>query len=257
MLRDENGMLDGYVYIDVNGRDPGSYVTEAARLVRDRVPLPAGYSLAWSGQYEAMERVRGRLREVVPLVLALVFALLYLNTRSAARTMLILLAVPFSCVGACWLLWALGYNLSVGVWVGMIALMGVDAETGMFMVLYIDLAVEEWRQRGRLTSRGELREAIVYGAARRIRPKFMTVATMFLGLVPILFATGAGSDVMKRIAAPMAGGIFTSFLLELIVYPPLYELWLGRKMEWQAGGTLHSPRSASSGITEAVLGAGQ
>jgi Cu(I)/Ag(I) efflux system membrane protein CusA/SilA len=239
MLRDENGMLDGYVYIDVNGRDLGSYVAEAARLVRDRVPLPPGYSLAWSGQYEAMERVRGRLREVVPLVLALVFALLYLNTRSAGRTLLILLAVPFSCVGACWLLWALGYNMSVGVWVGMIALMGVDAETGMFMVLYIDLAVEEWRQRGRLTSRRELREAIVYGAARRIRPKFMTVATMFLGLVPILFATGAGSDVMKRIAAPMAGGIFTSFLLELLVYPPLYELCLIPKLERSTSGEVY------------------
>jgi Cu(I)/Ag(I) efflux system membrane protein CusA/SilA len=228
MLRDENGMLDGYVYVDLAGRDAGSYVREAAPLLRDRVKLPPGYSIAWSGQFEAMQRVRERLMVVVPLTLGLIFALLYMNTKSAARTLIVMLAVPFSCVGAFWFLWLLGYNMSVGVWVGLIALMGVDAETGMFMLLYIDLAVAEWRKQGRLWDKAQLREAIVQGAVKRIRPKFMTAATMFLGLAPILLAAGAGADVMKRIAAPMVGGIFTSFLLELIVYPPLYEIWLGR-----------------------------
>jgi Cu(I)/Ag(I) efflux system membrane protein CusA/SilA len=228
MLRDENGMLDGYVYIDVAGRDLGSYVSEAGKLIRDRVKLPPGYSIAWSGQFEAMQRVRERLMTVVPLTLLLIFTLLYLNTKSAARSMLVMLAVPFSCIGAFWFLWALGYNMSVGVWVGLIALMGVDAETGIFMLLYIDLSVQEWKRQGWLRGKAGLREAIVHGAVKRIRPKFMTVATMFMGLTPLLLSTGAGSDVMKRIAAPMIGGIFTSFLLELIVYPPLYEIWLGR-----------------------------
>ncbi len=227
MLRDENGMLDGYVYIDVRDRDLGGYVEEAAKLVEKQVKLPAGYSIAWSGQFEAMERVRSRLLAVVPLVLGVVFALLYLNTKSAARTVLVMLAVPFSCVGAFWFLWALGYHMSVGVWVGLIALMGVDAETGMFMLTYIDLAVADRKRHGWLRSKADLREAIVYGAVKRIRPKFMTVATLLIGLAPILVSTGAGADVMKRIAAPMVGGILTSFLLELIVYPPLYEIWIG------------------------------
>ena len=225
MLRNENGMLNGYVYVDVAGRDIGGYVAEAKRVVRDRVALPPGYTIAWSGQYEAMERVRERLKMVLPLTLFLIFLLLYLNTRSTAKTVLILLAVPFSAVGAIWLLYALGYNMSIGVWVGLIALMGVDAETGVFMLLYLDLAFEERRLAGRMRSLADLREAIVHGAVKRIRPKFMTVAVMFIGLAPIMWSVGAGADVMKRIAAPMVGGIFTSFLLELVVYPALYEVW--------------------------------
>jgi Cu(I)/Ag(I) efflux system membrane protein CusA/SilA len=225
MLRNENGMLNGYVYVDVAGRDIGGYVAEAKRVVRDRVALPPGYTIAWSGQYEAMERVRERLKMVLPLTLFLIFLLLYLNTRSTAKTVLILLAVPFSAVGAIWLLYALGYNMSIGVWVGLIALMGVDAETGVFMLLYLDLAFEERRLAGRMRNLADLREAIVHGAVKRIRPKFMTVAVMFIGLAPIMWSVGAGADVMKRIAAPMVGGIFTSFLLELVVYPALYEVW--------------------------------
>jgi len=225
MLRNENGMLNGYVYVDVAGRDIGGYVAEAKRVVRDRVALPPGYTIAWSGQYEAMERVRERLKIVLPLTLFLIFLLLYLNTRSAAKTALILLAVPFSAVGAIWLLYALGYNMSIGVWVGLIALMGVDAETGVFMLLYLDLAFEERRLAGNMRNLADLREAIVHGAVKRIRPKFMTVAVMFIGLAPIMWSMGAGADVMKRIAAPMVGGIFTSFLLELVVYPALYEVW--------------------------------
>ncbi|MBZ5725003.1 MAG: CusA/CzcA family heavy metal efflux RND transporter [Acidobacteriia bacterium] len=225
MLRNENGLLNGIVYVDVAGRDVGGYVAEAKRVVRENVTLPPGYTLAWSGQYEAMARVRERLKVVLPLTLFLIFLLLYLNTRSTAKTMLILLAVPFSAVGAIWLLYVLGYNMSIGVWVGLIALMGVDAETGVFMLLYLDLAYEERRLAGRMRSMADLREAIVHGAVKRIRPKFMTVATMFVGLAPIMWSTGAGADVMKRIAAPMIGGIFTSFILELVVYPAIYEVW--------------------------------
>jgi Cu(I)/Ag(I) efflux system membrane protein CusA/SilA len=225
MLRNENGMLTGYVYVDVAGRDIGGYVDEAKRVIGERLTLPAGYSLAWSGQFEAMERVRERLKIVLPITLLLVLILLYLNTRSLAKTFIIMLAVPFSAVGAIWLVFLLGYNMSIGVWVGLIALMGVDAETGVFMLLYLDIAYEDARREGRLRSASDLREAILHGAVKRIRPKFMTVAVMFLGLVPIMWSTGAGADVMKRIAAPMIGGIFTSFVLELVVYPAVYEIW--------------------------------
>ena len=225
MLRDENGMLNGYVYVDVAGRDIGGYVAEAKDTVARHVKLPAGYSLVWSGQYEAMQRVRERLSIVLPVTLFLVLMLLYMNTKSVAKTAIIVLAVPFSAVGAIWLLYALGYNMSIGVWVGLIALLGVDAETGVFMLLYLDLAYDEAKREGRLRSLADLQAAVLHGAVKRIRPKFMTVATMFLGLVPIMWSTGAGADVMKRIAAPMIGGIFTSFALELIVYPAVYEIW--------------------------------
>ncbi|BCS32519.1 cation transporter [Luteitalea sp. TBR-22] len=230
MLRNEDGMLSGYVYVDVADRDVGSYVEEARRVVAAQVPLPAGYTIEWSGQYEAMQRVKERLRIVVPITLALVIGLLYLNTRAIGRTVLILLAVPFSAVGAIWLLYLLGYNMSVGVWVGLIALLGVDAETGVFMLLYLDLSHEEARREGRLRSLADLRVAVLHGAVKRIRPKFMTVATMVMGLLPIMWSTGAGADVMKRIAAPMLGGILTSFLLELLVYPAIYEAWKGRAL---------------------------
>jgi Cu(I)/Ag(I) efflux system membrane protein CusA/SilA len=224
-LRNENGMLNGYVYVDVAGRDVGGYVADAKKMVREHIQLPAGYSLVWSGQYEAMERVRERLKIVLPLTLFLIFILLYLNTKSTAKTLLIFLAVPFSAVGAIWLLHLLGYNMSIGVWVGLIALMGVDAETGVFMLLYLDLAFDEWKAQGRMGSLADLRQSITHGAVKRIRPKFMTVATMFVGLIPIMWSAGTGADVMKRIAAPMIGGIFTSFILELVVYPAVYEVW--------------------------------
>ncbi|MCC6368774.1 MAG: efflux RND transporter permease subunit [Bryobacterales bacterium] len=225
MLRDENGMLNGYVYVDVAGRDIGGYVNEAKELVRRKLSMPAGYSLVWSGQYEAMQRVQEKLKVVVPLTLFLIVLLLYLNTKSGVKTAIILLAVPFSAVGAVWLLHLLDYNMSIGVWVGLIALLGVDAETGVFMLLYLDLAYDAAKQEGRLNSLRDLQECILHGAVKRIRPKFMTVATMFFGLAPIMWSDGAGADVMKRIAAPMIGGIFTSFILELIVYPAVYEVW--------------------------------
>jgi Cu(I)/Ag(I) efflux system membrane protein CusA/SilA len=225
MLRNENGLLTGYVYVDITGRDPSSYVEEARQLLRDKLKLPAGYAISWSGQYEAMQRVAQRLKVVVPLTLLLIVVLLYLNTRSLTKTFIVLLAVPFSAIGAVWLLYFLGYNMSVGVWVGLIALLGVDAETGVFMLLYLDLAYEQAKRDGRLRTLAELQEAIFQGAVKRLRPKFMTMAAAFLGLVPIMWSTGAGSDVMKRIAAPMIGGIITSFLLELVVYPAVYQIW--------------------------------
>jgi Cu(I)/Ag(I) efflux system membrane protein CusA/SilA len=225
MIRNENGLLTGYVYVDVAGRDPQSYVTEANQLLRDHLKLPTGYSIAWSGQYEAMQRVTERLKLVVPATLLLIFLLLYINTGSMPKTVIVLLAVPFSAVGAVWFLYLAGYNMSVAVWVGLIALLGIDAETGVFMLLYLDLAYEEAKREGRLQTLFDLREAIVHGAAKRLRPKFMTFATTCVGLFPIMWATGAGSDVMKRIAAPMVGGIFTSFALELLVYPAIYEVW--------------------------------
>lgn len=225
MYRNEDGMLTGYVYIDVAGRDIGGYVADARNVVRQKLSLPAGYSIAWSGQYEAMERVVERLKVVVPVTLFLVVVLLYLNTGSMTKTAIVLLAVPFSAIGAIWLLHWLGYNMSIGVWVGLIALLGVDAETGVFMLLYLDLAYDKARREGRMRTLADLHEAILHGAVRRIRPKFMTVACAFMGLVPIMWSTGAGADVMKRIAAPMIGGIVTSFLLELLVYPAIYEVW--------------------------------
>jgi copper/silver efflux system protein len=225
MIRDENAMLNGYVYVDVAGRDVGSYVEEAKKVVLEKIKLPAGYALEWSGQYEAMERVKKRLFVVVPLTVFLIMMLLYLNTRSGVKTMLIMLAVPFSAVGAIWLLYFLGYNMSIGVWVGLIALMGVDAETAVFMLLYLDLAYEQAKKDGKLRNLQELQAAIMHGAVKRIRPKFMTVACMFIGLLPIMWSAGTGADVMKRIAAPMIGGIFTSFILELVVYPAIYEVW--------------------------------
>jgi Cu(I)/Ag(I) efflux system membrane protein CusA/SilA len=225
MVRNEDGLLTGYVYVDLDGRDPGGYVEEAARLVRKKVALPAGYAIAWSGEHESIERVKQRLTLIVPVTLALILLLLYLNTRSVTKTAIVMLAVPFSAVGAVWFVYLLGYNLSIGVWVGLIALLGVDAATGVFMLLYLDLAYDEAKREGRLTSLAALREAILQGAVKRLRPKFMTVATLFLGLVPIMWAVGTGADLMKRIAAPMIGGIFTSFILELLVYPALYEMW--------------------------------
>jgi Cu(I)/Ag(I) efflux system membrane protein CusA/SilA len=225
MLRNENGLLNGYVYVDMAGRDVGTYVEEAKQAVREQIQWPPGYTAVWSGQYESMERVKERLKVVLPLTLFLILVLLYMNTRSWVKTSIILLAVPFSAVGAIWLLYWLDYNMSIGVWVGLIALMGVDAETGVFMLLYLDLAYQQAREHGQMRNWGDLRNAIIHGAVKRVRPKVMTVATMFLGLLPIMWSIGTGSDVMKRIAAPMLGGIFTSFLLELTVYPAIYAIW--------------------------------
>ena len=227
MIRDENGLLAGYVYVDFDASkvDVGHFVALAKKAVAAEVTVPTGYSLMWSGQYENMMRVRERLKLILPLTLVLIFGLLYMNTRSAFKASVVMLAVPFSAVGAVWLLWALGYNMSIAVWVGMIALMGLDAETGVFMLLFLDLSHDEFKKTGRLRNREDLVEAIVHGAVKRVRPKAMTVLAAMLGLLPIMWSTGTGADLMKRIAAPMVGGLATSFLLELLVYPAIYYLW--------------------------------
>jgi Cu(I)/Ag(I) efflux system membrane protein CusA/SilA len=225
MLRNENGFLAGYVFVDIAGRDIGGYVEEAKRLVKDRLDLPPGTTLSWSGQYENMLRVRERLKVVVPITLALIFVLLYANTRSGFKAALIMVAVPFSAVGAIWLFHLLGYHVSIAAWVGMIALLGLDAETAVFMLLFLDLSWEDYRRRGLLTSHAAVDEALIHGAVKRARPKMMTVAAAFMGLLPILFSTSAGADVMKRVAAPMIGGLITSFIAELLLYPAVYKLW--------------------------------
>ncbi len=225
MIRDENGMLAGYVYVDLAGRDVGGYVEEAKKLVAEKVALPTGYALQWSGQYENMLRVQERLKIVVPITVFLIFVLLFMNTKSAVKATIVMLAVPFSVVGAVWLLYFLDYDVSIAVWVGMIALMGLDAETGVFMLLFLDLAYYDAVRRGEMRTREQLREAIIHGAVKRIRPKMMTVAAAMMGLMPIMWSMGTGADMMKRVAAPMVGGLITSFVLELLLYPPIYEFW--------------------------------
>jgi len=230
MLRSEDGRLVGLVSVDVAGRPLVDYVEDAKRAVAERVALPPGVRLGWAGQFEAFERARDRLMLVLPITLLLVVLLLYLNTGSAIETAIVLLAVPFSLVGAIWLLWALDYHLSVAVWVGLIALAGLDAQTGVVMLLYLKLAHREHAAAGRLRTFADLEDAIVEGAARRIRPKLMTVVTMILGLTPLLWSDGVGADVMKRVAAPMVGGLVTSFLLELLVYPAVFAVWKRRAL---------------------------
>jgi Cu(I)/Ag(I) efflux system membrane protein CusA/SilA len=225
MIRDENGMLVGYVYVDLAGRDVGGFVKDARRAVAAKVVLPAGYSILWSGQYESMLQMHERLKIVIPVTIFLILMLLYLNTRSVVKAGIVMMAVPFSVIGAVWLLYLLGYNVSIATWVGMIALMGLDAETGVFMLLFLDLSYNDAVRAGKMRTREELREAIIHGAVKRIRPKMMTVMAAFMGLMPIMASLGTGADMMKRVVAPMIGGLFTSFILELLVYPPIYEIW--------------------------------
>jgi copper/silver efflux system protein len=230
MIRDEDAQLSGYVFVDMAGRDIGSYVEEAKSKVAEQVQMPAGYTLSWSGQYEFIQRAKEKLMYVVPLTLLIIFILLYINLQSAAKCGIVLLAIPFSMIGAIWFVYLLGYNMSVAVWVGIIALAGVDAETGVIMLLYLDQAFDKWRKEGRMRTVADLREAITEGAVKRIRPKMMTVMAILFGLLPIMWSHGAGADVMKRIAAPMIGGVISSFLLELMVYPAIYEVWRGREI---------------------------
>ena len=227
-IKDEEGMLTGWVYIDLDeDRDIGSYVNEAKELVNKEVSLPPGYYLSWSGQFEYMERAKQRLMVVLPVTLLIIIVLLFMNTGSWVKTGIVLLAVPFSLIGAFGLLWILDYNMSVAVWVGIIALAGVDAETGVVMLLYLDLAYEDRVKKKTMRTLKDLEAAVHHGAVKRIRPKMMTVGTTFVGLLPIMWAATyeSGTDVMKRIAAPMVGGIFTSFIMELLIYPVIFVLW--------------------------------
>jgi Cu(I)/Ag(I) efflux system membrane protein CusA/SilA len=227
MIRDENGLLNAYLLLDFDTSkyDVGSYVEHAKAAIAKDLKVPTGYSLSWSGQYENMIRVKERLKLILPITLVLIFGLLYANTKSAFKASMVMLAVPFSAIGAFWLLYILGFNMSIAVWVGLIALMGLDAETGVFMLLFLDLSHDEAKQAGKLNTTGDLVEAIIHGAVKRVRPKAMTVFAAFIGLLPIMWSTGAGADLMKRIAAPMVGGLTTSFILELLVYPAVYFLW--------------------------------
>ena len=236
MIQEEDGQLAGLVSVDVAGRPLASYVRDAQRAVAEKVHLPPGYRIDWSGQFRYLQRAQARLAWVIPVTLLIVFLLLYLNLRSLPEASIVMLAVPFSLIGAVWLVWLLHYNLSVAVWVGMIALAGLDAETGTIMLLYLNLAYRGRREQGRLRDRTELTDAIVEGAAHRIRPKMMTVCAILFGLLPIMWGHGAGADVMKRIAAPMVGGVITSFVLELLVYPAIFAWWRGRDLPEHMAG---------------------
>ena len=222
MIKSENARQSAWVYVDVTGRDLGSYIADAQTAVARQVVLPAGYTLLWSGQFENIQEANSRLKWAVPLTVAVIILLLYTATRSWFRVCVVLLAVPFSLVGAVWLLWLLGYHLSLAVWVGVIALAGLDAETGLVMLLYLDNSYERFRSEGRMKTKDDLWHAVHDGAVKRIRPKTMTVAAAFIGLVPLLWAHGTGADVMRRLAAPMLGGLFTSFLMELLIYPVIF-----------------------------------
>ncbi|MBI2826501.1 MAG: efflux RND transporter permease subunit [Planctomycetia bacterium] len=225
MIKSEAAQLVGYVYVDVAGRDIGGYVQDAKTMIEQMVKVPSGYHLEWSGSYEGIQRATQRLTYVIPITLAVIVVLLYLNTRSLVKVFIVMLAVPFSLLGAFLLVYLLGYNMSVAVWVGIIALAGVDAETGVIMLLYLDVAYEHSRREGRMTSLQDLESAVLEGAVQRVRPKMMTVMAILMGLLPIMWSSGTGADVMKRIAAPMVGGVITSFILELLIYPAIYTIW--------------------------------
>lgn len=229
-IKTENALLNTWVYVDVSDSDIGGYVADAKKAVLEKVKFPPGYYITWSGQYEYMARVWERLRYIIPLTLFIIVLLLYFNFKSFTETLIILLAIPFSLIGASWILFLLGYNLSIAVWVGFIALAGVDAETGIVMLIYLKYAYERRTEEGRMNTHDDLREAIIEGTVMRVRPKLMTVIAIIAGLLPIMWGTGAGADVMKRIAAPMVGGMVTSSLMELLVLPAIYLVWKGRKL---------------------------
>src|SRR3990172_1271488 len=234
LVQSEGGTLTANVTLNIEGSDFGGYVERASKAIAEKVKLPAGYRLLWSGQYEYMENVKAKLLYVIPLTLLIIIVLIYLNTKSWIKTAIVLLAVPFSLVGAVWLLSFLGYHMSTAVWVGVIALAGLDAETGIVMLLYLDLAYNKWKADGKIHSLRDIEDSVMEGAVKRIRPKIMTVSVILAGLVPIMFSTGTGADVMKRIAAPMVGGVVTSTILELIIYPAIYVIWKERELKKKA-----------------------
>jgi len=227
MIRDEAGMLVGYVYVDMDAgkKDIGGYVDDAKQAVEREVRLPAGYFLKWTGQYELLQQMQARMKFLVPLTLVIVLVLLYMSFGSLIQALIVLASVPFALVGSVWLLAMLGYNLSTAVWVGIIALVGLAAQTGVVMVVYCDSAYHKRKREGRIRDLDDIVEATLEGSVQRVRPKLMTVATMMIGLVPLLWAQGAGADVMKRVAAPMVGGLLTSAFLTLEIIPVVYTYW--------------------------------
>lgn len=246
LIKSEDAQLENVVYVDVRDRDVGSYVADAQRLLGSQLTLPPGYRLEWSGQFEAMQRAEQRLRIVVPVTLAIIFLLLYWNFGSIAESAIVMLSLPFALVGGVWLMWLLGYHLSVAVAIGFIALAGVAAETGVVMLIYLDHAYHERRERDALRSRADVDDAVEHGAVERVRPKMMTVVAIMAGLVPILWSQGTGADVMKRIAAPMVGGMLTSTLLTLVVIPVVYSLW--RERELMGSEVRHVPGVGHAGV---------
>jgi Cu(I)/Ag(I) efflux system membrane protein CusA/SilA len=232
-IRNENGQLVGFVFVDITGSDIDGYVRAASERIRERVTFPPGYYVQWAGQFEYMKAAEARLKLVIPFTLLIIFVLIYMNTQSVTKTVIVLLAVPFSLVGAFWMLYLLGYNMSVAVWVGLIALAGLDAETGVVMLLYLDQAWERQSNAGRMASISDLYAAVKEGAVQRIRPKIMTVCAILFGLLPIMWSptTQTGADVMKRIAAPMIGGVVTSAILELLIYPVIFVVWKKRQIQ--------------------------
>ena len=254
-IRDENGQLVGFVFVDVTTANIDGYVQAASARLSQRIHFPPGYYIQWAGQFEYLKSAEQRLAVVIPFTLLIIFVLIYLNTRSAARTAIVLLAVPFSLVGAFWLLFFLHYNLSVAVWVGLIALAGLDAETGVVMLLYLDHAWDKFQAAGRMSTPADLHDAITEGAVQRIRPKVMTVCAILFGLLPIMWSptTQAGADVMKRIAAPMIGGVITSAVLELLLYPTIYMLWRKRHLPNPHGSERAPGRRRRSGWAAALI----
>jgi len=234
MIRDENGFLTGYIYVSLapNERDIAGFVERAKKLVDANLNIPKGYIVSWSGNYESILRVKQRLKFIIPFPICIIIILIYLNTKSFVKTLIVLLAVPFSLIGGISLLYILDYQLSIAVWVGLIALMGLDAETGMFMLMYLEMSIKEAKENNAFNTPEEIDKAILHGAVQRIRPKMMTVFSAFIGLLPIVWSHGTGSDLMKTIALPMVGGLFTSFILELLIYPPLYKEVTLRKMNF-------------------------
>lgn len=233
MIRSEAGSKVGFVFVDVKDKDYGSYVQRAQQFIREKVNIPPGYTLAWAGQYKYLQRLREKLKIVVPITILLIFLLLYFNFKSISKSLIVMLSVPFAIIGAVWLLWLLDYNTSVAVWVGIIALAGVAAETGVVMIVYLDEYYDRYQTEGRMKSLGDLKIAIFDGAVQRVRPKLMTVSTTILGLLPIMWSTGTGADVMKRIAAPMVGGMITSTILTLVVIPAIYAVWRSHVLKKQ------------------------
>jgi Cu(I)/Ag(I) efflux system membrane protein CusA/SilA len=230
VVRSENTRPNAWVFVDIRGVDIGTYIKKAQKAVSQHITLPTGYTVVWSGEFEYMDRMQKRMMVVIPLTLFIILFIIYLNTRSLTKTAIVFLAVPFSLVGAIWFVYLLGYNLSLAVWVGMIALAGLDAETGVIMLLYLEQAYNAARNKSAMNTIAELRNAIDHGAVQRVRPKIMTASVIIAGLLPIMWSAGTGSDVMKRIAAPMIGGVITSVIMELLAYPAIYYLWKKRSL---------------------------
>jgi Cu(I)/Ag(I) efflux system membrane protein CusA/SilA len=224
-IKSENARRTAWIYVDLKTSDVGGYVQKARKAVASQVSLPEGVSIAWSGQFEYMERANKRLSILIPLTLAIIFLLLYVHFRNMTESLIVMLTLPFALVGGVWLMWAFGYNTSVAVAVGFIALAGLAAETGVVMLVYLDEVYERFKKEGRLKSLSDLKIIIVEGAVDRVRPKLMTVATTVIGLLPIMFGTETGTRVMKRIAAPMVGGLISSTILTLVIIPAIYLLW--------------------------------